>query len=424
MQVDAASTVPATRQAAIVAPRWSATATSSCCRVYRGAAARRRGDHPARPHRGAGRARPDLRTASTTCSARSGRNGANKDGALSRLLADSADNLDGQGQNLHDTIHDLGLAAADPVRRPRRPVRHREQPAGLHDDAGRRTTSRCATSTPTSPTCPRSSAGERGDLAAALENLATRSATCPSFVQDNRAEIIRSDQGLQRHRPATLVKEQRRAGRDPRRRPGRAVEPARTPTTRAAGTLDTRIQHGRSCWTPRCCSARCSTPAPADRLLGPAEPVRDAAAARPAGQSAHRRADRHRWTRRSAASSGASNDRAPATTARRPPSARHRRSRLGLPLRLAAPAALAPRRLPVQRPGQPPAARRPGQTSDVYQVTVEFADVLDLVPQSAVKVNDVTVGAVESIGLVGWHAEVHLRVLNSRAPARQRRRAS
>jgi len=55
----------------------------------------------------------------------------------------------------------------------------------------------------------------------------------------------------------------------------------------------------------------------------------------------------------------------------------------------------------------------PAQTSDVYHVTLDFADVLDLVPDSAVKVNDVTVGAVEHIDLVGWHAEVHVRVLNS-----------
>ena len=30
-----------------------------------------------------------------------------------------------------------------------------------------------------------------------------------------------------------------------------------------------------------------------------------------------------------------------------------------------------------------------------YRVTAEFADALDLVPQAAVKVNDVTVGSVE-----------------------------
>ena len=50
---------------------------------------------------------------------------------------------------------------------------------------------------------------------------------------------------------------------------------------------------------------------------------------------------------------------------------------------------------------------------DVYRVTVEFADVLDLVPQSAVKVNDVTVGAVEDVALDGWNARVRVRLLDS-----------
>ncbi|WP_433058686.1 MCE family protein [Dactylosporangium sp. CS-033363] len=45
-----------------------------------------------------------------------------------------------------------------------------------------------------------------------------------------------------------------------------------------------------------------------------------------------------------------------------------------------------------------------------YTVTAEFADVLDLVPQAAVKVNDVTVGSVERISLDGWTARVRLRV--------------
>ncbi|PWU44568.1 mammalian cell entry protein, partial [Micromonospora globispora] len=47
---------------------------------------------------------------------------------------------------------------------------------------------------------------------------------------------------------------------------------------------------------------------------------------------------------------------------------------------------------------------------DGYTVTVEFSDVLDLVPQAAVKVDDVTVGSVEKISLSGWHAQVRLRI--------------
>ncbi|MGH3470847.1 MAG: MCE family protein, partial [Nocardioidaceae bacterium] len=45
-----------------------------------------------------------------------------------------------------------------------------------------------------------------------------------------------------------------------------------------------------------------------------------------------------------------------------------------------------------------------------YAVNVRFRDVLDLVPQSAVKVNDVSVGKVESISLQGYTALVGLRV--------------
>ncbi|MFP8904788.1 MCE family protein [Streptomyces atacamensis] len=50
---------------------------------------------------------------------------------------------------------------------------------------------------------------------------------------------------------------------------------------------------------------------------------------------------------------------------------------------------------------------------DAYRVTVEFRDVMDLVPQSSVKVNDVTVGAVEKVELDGWKARVRLRISDS-----------
>lgn len=47
-----------------------------------------------------------------------------------------------------------------------------------------------------------------------------------------------------------------------------------------------------------------------------------------------------------------------------------------------------------------------------YQVTAQFADVLDLVPQAAVKVNDVPVGRIDAIGLApdGWSALVTMTV--------------
>jgi phospholipid/cholesterol/gamma-HCH transport system substrate-binding protein len=46
------------------------------------------------------------------------------------------------------------------------------------------------------------------------------------------------------------------------------------------------------------------------------------------------------------------------------------------------------------------------------QVTVQFEDVLDLVPKSTVKVNDVSVGQVKSIELEGYHASVVLELRN------------
>ena len=55
-------------------------------------------------------------------------------------------------------------------------------------------------------------------------------------------------------------------------------------------------------------------------------------------------------------------------------------------------------------PGGPDSGENP------MEVTVEFADVLDLVPQSTVKVNDVSVGKVTAIDLRGYQALVTLEL--------------
>ncbi|RKS76070.1 phospholipid/cholesterol/gamma-HCH transport system substrate-binding protein [Actinomadura pelletieri DSM 43383] len=60
----------------------------------------------------------------------------------------------------------------------------------------------------------------------------------------------------------------------------------------------------------------------------------------------------------------------------------------------------------------------PDLGADPTTVKIEFADVLDLVPQSAVKVNDVSVGKVDEIELAGgasggrggWHAVVTVKI--------------
>ncbi len=55
-------------------------------------------------------------------------------------------------------------------------------------------------------------------------------------------------------------------------------------------------------------------------------------------------------------------------------------------------------------PGGPDAGDNP------MTITVQFADVLDLVPKSTVKVNDVSVGQVTDVALDGQHARVTLQL--------------
>ncbi|WP_456698035.1 MCE family protein [Aeromicrobium sp. P5_D10] len=50
--------------------------------------------------------------------------------------------------------------------------------------------------------------------------------------------------------------------------------------------------------------------------------------------------------------------------------------------------------------------------SEPYSVKIQFRDVLDLVPQSAVRVNDIAVGKVTDIELRGWTAQVTVKVNN------------
>ena len=120
-------------------PRWSATATSSCSRPGPAGPAGRRRRHrrwtapPSRssstaiyaePGRPARRARPEGRQQGRV--------------AVSRLLATGAANLDGQGEDaateaMHRTSRGRSATLSG---RPRRPVRHGEEPADVHHHAG------------------------------------------------------------------------------------------------------------------------------------------------------------------------------------------------------------------------------------------------------------------------------------------------
>ena len=54
----------------------------------------------------------------------------------------------------------------------------------------------------------------------------------------------------------------------------------------------------------------------------------------------------------------------------------------------------------------------PVDEDDSFEVSADFADVLNVVPRSPVMVDDVVVGEVTEVERVGWHARVTLRVKN------------
>lgn len=52
----------------------------------------------------------------------------------------------------------------------------------------------------------------------------------------------------------------------------------------------------------------------------------------------------------------------------------------------------------------------PVDADSAFEITADFADILNVVPRSPVMVDDVTVGEVVDVERVGWHARVTLRV--------------
>ena len=124
-----------------------------------------------------------------------GPQGANKDGSLSRLLGVSADNLDGQGEHLNQTVQDLSQAVttlSDGRKDLFGTVRNLQvfTAALAADDKSVRSfdTSLAKVAEQLS--------GERKDLAAALANLATALGDVSAFVKNNKKSLTSSVDGL------------------------------------------------------------------------------------------------------------------------------------------------------------------------------------------------------------------------------------
>lgn len=124
-----------------------------------------------------------------------GPNGANKDGALSRLLAVADANLKGNGAKIHQTIHDsasLLNTLADNKDQMVKVVNNLStftHTLSSSDGQVRQLTTDLASVTSELDS-------ERGDLAAAMRNLATALGDVAQLVKDNRATITSDVQGL------------------------------------------------------------------------------------------------------------------------------------------------------------------------------------------------------------------------------------
>jgi len=124
-----------------------------------------------------------------------GPKGANKDGSLSRLLGVSADNLDGQGENLNQTVQDLSQAVttlSDGRKDLFGTVRNLQvfTAALAADDKSVR-----SFNTDLAKVAEQLS-GERQDLADALTNLGTALGDVSAFVRRNKKSLTSDVQGL------------------------------------------------------------------------------------------------------------------------------------------------------------------------------------------------------------------------------------
>jgi phospholipid/cholesterol/gamma-HCH transport system substrate-binding protein len=124
-----------------------------------------------------------------------GPRGANKDGSLSRLLGVSADNLEGQGKNMHRTVEDLSLAVStlsDGRKDLFGTVRNLQvfTAALASDDKNVRSFNESLTKVADQL------AGERKDLAAALRHLGVALADVSDFVRTNKKALTADVKGL------------------------------------------------------------------------------------------------------------------------------------------------------------------------------------------------------------------------------------
>ncbi|MGI5403735.1 MCE family protein [Streptomyces sp. CA-135486] len=195
LEYDSGRRIPAAAQAAIINSSVVSDRYVQLLPVYRGGPAMRDGA-----------VIPESRTAvpveldrifdslHTTAEA-FGPRGANADGALSRLLGVSADNLEGQGAQMHQTVEDLSLAVttlSDGRRDLFGTIRNLQvfTAALAADDKNVRSFNDSLSQVAAQLS------GERKDLAAALKNLGVALGDVSAFVRNNKKTLTSDVKGL------------------------------------------------------------------------------------------------------------------------------------------------------------------------------------------------------------------------------------
>lgn len=166
-----------------------------------------------------------------------GPEGANKDGALSRLMETGAANLGGQGQSIHDTNRDLGRALTtlsggrNDLFATVKNLQSFTSMLATNDTQVRRLNKDLANVSVQLD-------GERDELAAALKNLAIALNEVSTFVHDNRA-LVKKNLG-QLASVTTTVAQQREALAETLTNAPVALSNLQNAYNPTTGTLDTR----------------------------------------------------------------------------------------------------------------------------------------------------------------------------------------
>jgi phospholipid/cholesterol/gamma-HCH transport system substrate-binding protein len=234
---DATVRVPADAQAAVVSPSLVSDRYVQLLPAYTSGPVMTTGSTIARDHTAVPVELDQISQSLDDLMVALGPNGANKNGAVSRLLDTGAKNLKGQGGAIHDTNHDLSLAlqtlagGKDDLFSTVKNLQSFTSTLATNDSQVRSLNGDLASVSD-------QLAGERGDLGAALKNLAIALSETSTFVHDNRAVLTTDIRQLTA--VTTTIAKQRDALAETLTNAPVAVSNLNHAYNPTSGTLDTR----------------------------------------------------------------------------------------------------------------------------------------------------------------------------------------